>query len=490
LYGQLVFSDQESFASYFNTCSDCDGIEALTLSGDITDLSPLSSVDVINGDLVISDVQFDLDLTAIMQVDTIHGLLSIQRVESDSLDFGGSGPFVGGLLIDDCDSLQIVAVMNNQDFAEHIEVSNNDILEEVTVGRRCRYVSGDILIRSNRDLSKLMLTPVVVQIEGSYVIFSSRDLEYLGSEYDSLTTIHGNLGLASLFRLKSITGFNNLQSIGGIEVSVIDSVQYIDAFANLSVIKGSLLLHRSRADSVYVQAFDVLKRVDGLFSIFNFQGLYMESLDSLQMVGDLEIVNTVLKGQKPVGGLFPELSHVSVLNLQGCQNCLSFLEFRHVVKIDSAIFIVGIFNEDSIPEWQIDVSGLDSLRIVGNRNLTFCSVPWICEYLLHSANVYDIGLNAPGCNSRNEIFQNCVFTSDTDETVGELDLELFPNPVRDRLYVESDCENCTYVIRDMAGQMIITGKEAAIDVSHLIPGSYLLLTTSKAYTHTQKFLKL
>lgn len=98
--------------------------------------------------------------------------------------------------------------------------------------------------------------------------------------------------------------------------------------------------------------------------------------------------------------------------------------------------------------------------------------------------------NAPGCNSRNEIFQNCVFTSDTEETEAELELEIVPHPVVDRLYGEMDCEDCTYVIRDMAGQLIITSEEATIDVSYLMPGSYVLQSRSTMHAYTQKFIKL
>lgn len=72
-------------------------------------------------------------------------------------------------------------------------------------------------------------------------------------------------------------------------------------------------------------------------------------------------------------------------------------------------------------------------------------------------------------------------------------LNIYPNPVKDLLYVNSDKEYTSYSIYNMAGQMVASEKmsgKSGMNVSRITVGQYLLkLTDKNGNTDTSQFIK-
>ena len=72
-------------------------------------------------------------------------------------------------------------------------------------------------------------------------------------------------------------------------------------------------------------------------------------------------------------------------------------------------------------------------------------------------------------------------------------LNIYPNPAKDFLYIKSDKEFTSYSVYNLAGQMVTSEKitgNSAINVSNLPIGSYILkLTDKKGNSESSKFVK-
>ena len=69
---------------------------------------------------------------------------------------------------------------------------------------------------------------------------------------------------------------------------------------------------------------------------------------------------------------------------------------------------------------------------------------------------------------------------------------IYPNPVKDMLFIKSEREFTTFSVYNMAGQMVSSSKifGKTINLSHLPIGSYILkLTDKEGNTETAKFIK-
>lgn len=488
---QLIFSDQDSFEAYFANCNDCVRIGGIALTDDITDLSPLQSVRVIDGDLIIRDVTADLSMSNLNAIDSISGVFTLEKCGTTIIDFSDRGPILGGLVVANCDSLRLVRLANRQDTISSIILRENLVLDTLSVGTNIEHVSGSVKLDLNVSLRKMQLVPSVVSVLGDFDVARCTVLRDLGSSYTQLRTVGGVIRFASLLALDSISGFNSLTQVESVGLVSLSKLSTLKGFNLIEHTKGVAFSQASSPARLTVfDAFRGLQRIDGQLVISGKNFSFFAPLQSLQSVGTLNFQGVGFEDDLNGEDLFPHLTHLNILNIQSCRNCDKMLGFNSGVKVDSMILWVGNFNVDSLPDWHLDVSELDSLRIVTSRDLSYCSVRWVCDYLRIFSNRYEIGSNDTGCNSRNEIFQQCVFT-DTKETEHEVSLgSIYPNPVRDVLHVPIDCEDCTYHIRDLTGSIVFTQYGQPIDVAGLQTGTYLLDIRGSEYTSTQRFVKL
>ena len=69
---------------------------------------------------------------------------------------------------------------------------------------------------------------------------------------------------------------------------------------------------------------------------------------------------------------------------------------------------------------------------------------------------------------------------------------IYPNPVKDLLYISTSTNNCHLMICDLSGQVLIEEKvndQSVLDISFLKKGIYILKIYSNSFKHTTKILK-
>ena len=133
-------------------------------------------------------------------------------------------------------------------------------------------------------------------------------------------------------------------------------------------------------------------------------------------------------------------------------------------------------------EFLVDISSIDSLQnlvqlnLFGNKNLSMCSIDIICQNLDNPAFSLQARTNAPGCNSKVEIRQKCISSTNQNETENEL--SLFPNPVHESLRISGLDGDVSFSLYNHVGALIQKGSTSGdVDVSGLPSGMYILTLT-------------
>jgi len=83
--------------------------------------------------------------------------------------------------------------------------------------------------------------------------------------------------------------------------------------------------------------------------------------------------------------------------------------------------------------------------------------------------------------------ENCVYVLAISSYSGDSKIKMYPNPVSDILYFNTDQEINKVILFDMLGRKIIEQKSVKnISVSDLQKGSYILKLFSDKGVHTEK----
>lgn len=107
----------------------------------------------------------------------------------------------------------------------------------------------------------------------------------------------------------------------------------------------------------------------------------------------------------------------------------------------------------------------------------------------NTAKIY-FDYNAPiVTNTYTTNIQNVLATSGTSKE--NKDITIYPNPVKDVLYIQSKTEIVKAEVYDAAGRIITSAnvKGNSVNVSELAKGSYIIRLSSKDKTVIQKFIK-
>ena len=203
----IEFTNQEQIDSFqvnYPACTEIEG--TVKICGiDISNLTGLSSLTRIGGDLIIGDhLSYEpfynknlVDLSGLHNVDTIAGSLVIQYnsmlMSVDGLD---KLNFIGGDLL----------------------LNRNDTLSSLSALNNLKKIDGPLVITENRSLGSLSGLDSL-QMTGGFTSYWNTSLsDFTGLE--SLDTIMGELKIGMWWdwefpSLKSLSGLDNLKYVGG-----------------------------------------------------------------------------------------------------------------------------------------------------------------------------------------------------------------------------------------------------------------------------------
>jgi hypothetical protein len=442
----VTFNSQSDVDDFVNTYPNCTEINGnLVISGaDITDLTGLSMLDTILGDLSIYENPLLLQLEGLNAVRLINQRLSIFDNESLS-DLNGLNAlktvrFDLGIYRNDAlaslsglDSLRSVNIGG-------LSIVENPVLTDLDGIRNLDYIGSEISIVNNDNLTDLTGLSNISIIE-NWLLISNNNLLPNLEGFENLTEIQGYMEIENNDALSDISALENITSIG-LDFRIYDNdlLTNLDAFSNVTAIGGSMGIRDNIA----------LTNIDGLSNVSSFGG------------AGLAIFNNDL-----------------LTNLDGLRS------------IDSLAGLL-IFNNEILA----DISGVENiflfdvtgLYIEDNPELAACSVESICIYLEDSNNTVSISNNAAGCDDLVDVQIGCISTV---AGVDAATVELFPNPTNGSIqFPQLDAQRI--VVFNAQGQEVAQydnpGRQ--LDLSILSAGIYHLYFFAVEGQYSARVLKI
>jgi hypothetical protein len=458
-------SQLDSFHLLYPGCKEILG-DLHIVGSDITNVNPLSDVEVVTGDLLLRDTKVD----SFLGLSMLKTVKSFRLLNNDYLNY--INPFehlkkiTDSLVIGDCSQLSALTSWNN--------------LEEV----------GWLIIKGNvssmtylKGLNKLRKT-------NSFHVYNTKGIRSIEG-FDSLTL--NSIGFENNLNLKRVQGFNNVQyllpcqqTIGdlwsGVELLMVqnDSLSYINGFHNTNCIGSIYIAKNKQLDTLHIcentkylsdlnfNDNDRLASYHGLNHVerLPLYGRYL--FDTHTNISDLRIFKRLKYTP------FLSISGMAIKSLNGSYGMLDSIytilnNDRGGLSINGNPFLT-------------DISALENLKYVkeisisGNKRLGECSIKSVCDHI-DAGRVLKVDINNfPGCRSINQIKTKCV-SSVEEDLIHEF--HILPNPTAGDIqitisdYVPADARILIY---DAMGNRIVDKRvyygQNPIDLSHVPSGIY------------------
>ncbi len=366
----LVSIGGDLIIEYHTSLSSLNGLEKLESIGgnldvhhneQITSLSELESISFIGNDIDIAFNSSLESLNGLIGIKSINGSCKVTADNVTSLDFSG------------LDSLN--------------------------------FVGGSLLLSlDNSEISNLNVLNALTKVEGDMLLIGFQNLSSIGG-FNKLDTIREKLYLPFLFELETITGFNNLNHLGGLSIQEANKLQNLEFLSNIKEIRGDL----------GVSNCPQISTLDGLNNINKVGGNLSFSYNGIQNIHGLDRLTFV-------GGRF-SLRELNLTSLEGL-NALNFIG-NSLSIIATKIIDIDPLSSLEILAGSLNIRGntlltnLDGLRNVvylggyikldGNISLGSCCIPLLLTP--ENDSQFDvIQDNLPNCNSLEEIRNNCTYS--------------------------------------------------------------------------------
>ena len=361
-------SDVDNFNIDYPSCTELEG-NLLITGEDITDISPLAQLDKVIGDFEIINCQ---------------NLLSINDTELN---------VIGNIRIIENESLNEINGFNSTDSLKTLFVFENPVLITIAGFGDLRIVSDSLHIDSNDSL-KSVPTFNNVSFINSLELYQNFSIDSV-SGFNSLDSIN----LLFLWHVPIIEGFNSLIKAGTVFISGTD-IERIEGFNNVERIAGGLSLSRITQDEP-IEIFNKVKTI-GFNLTLGVQGGDFNSLLNLE-----EVQNNMIN-----------ILNCNFQNLDFLSNMKRMDGFKPFIRIDDCSNLTDISGLDGI-----DPESINFFIIRRNENLSICHSDLVCavlelgEYEPPSlwANIWID--NGEGCNSSEEILEQCADKPPEDPTL-------------------------------------------------------------------------
>ncbi len=470
----LSQADVDSFPANYPQCSHIQG-DVRICGSDITDLSGLSQITSVSGNLFIGDPMYGgnpllSDLGGLSNLEAVGGYL---WVESNTLLFDFSG-------LSKLSSVKLgLTAINNQSLVGFsgldqlkaipgdLSIYENHSLLSLTGLENVISVTGDVDIYGNSLLTILTGLNGLTSIGGDLSIYDCPNLANL-TGLENLTSVGGNLRLYDNYSLNSLNGLGSLNNVGiGMLLGPLPQLTNISALNNLNsvgylVCRGNPLLNSlapleniNSVDGLLISGCDLLTDLTGL--------------DNLTMInGDLDIYyNNALAG-------ITELNNVTSVN--------------GYVRLFGNPLLTSLTGLD-----HVSAGSISDLYIFQNPSLSKCEVQSVCDYLGMPGKYYEIFENAERCSSREKVMEAC--TEGIDEFTVRLTLRISPNPSAETILVETFEMTGIYqlTIENTSGQQVlnqsVNGASTTVDISNLPKGLFVLKVYGGKAFGVCKFIK-
>ncbi|MCB2222374.1 MAG: T9SS type A sorting domain-containing protein, partial [Bacteroidetes bacterium] len=437
--------------SYNTALTSFTGLDNMTsIGGDLdvsyntalTSLTGLNNVTSIGGDLSIDNNDALTSLTGLDNVTSIGGDIWIYSNDAlTSLTGLDNVTFIGGHLQVSANNAltSLTGLENVTSIGGAFYIHGNAALTSFTGLDNMTSIGGDLDVSYNTALTSLSGLENVTFIGGYFYISKNEALTSL-SGLESLTTIGGNLTIHEN-GLTSLTGLDNLTFINGyLKVYGNYFLTSLTGLDNLTFINGDLIVVGNYA----------LTSLTGLENITFIGGGLQIKWNSLLCNCEIEAIcayltdpngaivisdnadgcSSIIEVAVACGTTMPclyeetiglysqfDVDHFPAI-FPGCidLDCSFYIAGNDIVNLDSlgAITSIGGDLEVKFNAGLTSLTGLENVTSIGgdiwiynNDALSTCDVQSICNYLVSPSGYVSIYNNAAGCNSVEQVAEDC-----------------------------------------------------------------------------------
>lgn len=266
--------------------------------------------------------------------------------------------------------------VDGQSCTRYLVLSTQADIDNITEEDKSCQITGVYI--SGPDITNLDGLSGITTIDGVLHILDNPLLNNLNG-LSQLVTVNGEIDINNNGVLTSLEGLNLLTNVGSnVRVADNPSLTSLEALSKLTLVPGFLSVGRNAT----------LKSFAGLEGITTVQGAVaiganallpnLDGLNGLAFVGGFLYI-----GENPVLNSIAALSNLKTV--------IGYINLEDNLRLTN---LTGLDN--------IEYAGVEYLKIIGDRQLSVCSVAGICRFLAYRTN-YLINGNADGCNSQAEI---------------------------------------------------------------------------------------
>ena len=270
--GEIVLSSQEEVdqfvASYSGNCE--------AISGNLILLSKLTGVNT--NDPVASEIT---DLSGLDFLKIINGDFEITVNLPEIIGFNNLTSIRGNLEISSSSVLQKIVGFNNLIFVQDIDISNNFELKIIQGFEKLELTEGRLYIGNNDNLLEISAFENIQFIKDELNISDNEILSKIPS-FLKLKAISNDLNLTSNPALLSVNAFEKLISIGN-DLNI-DFIREIQGFTDLKFINRFFDIRGNNVEKI--PSFNNLEKVGAGFRIENTSLKSINGFNSLLKTGD------------------------------------------------------------------------------------------------------------------------------------------------------------------------------------------------------------
>ena len=295
--------------------------------------------------------------------------LSLERIEG----FEILSTVFEDLIIDDNPSLTMLNGFNSLTAIEELNVLSNNISE--LKGFNSLEEGEHIFLQGKRIEGFNSLNSVSIRLEFN----GNNTKEIIG--FGKLEFAQ-NLELDAPF-LEIIPKFKALTSAGQISILGLENIETLTAFANLQAVV-SLVFDRNKS----------LLEIPEFPSLTNMDHFALGGSSEIRSVDRFNNIDSLVR--------------ISLVRNRKFESLKGFDALRHIESIqifeNPDLFSIEALN--SVKSFPNDDGSIIKLVIRDNPKLALCSLPLICVFILEENDTF-IRNNSNGCNSEEEILENC-----------------------------------------------------------------------------------
>jgi hypothetical protein len=360
-FTDLRLNSQSSVNSFNATCKTVNG--DITVSGaDITDLTPLQNIEVINGKLTIQN-----------------------------------NP-----------ALTSLSGLKNLTSAQHLLIYTNNLLTDLAGLEKLKSVSGATHIRYNQNLVNLKGLDSLAYASTFFI--TNNDLLTSMTGLGSLETVTDILSVGSNKSLASFTGLSSLTSVSRINISGNDTLTDLSGLESLT----------SVGYQMHVSSNRNLTSFNGLTNLTYLSEAYLSDNNLMSDLSGLESVTSVYwlvvgenKGLTSLSGLHNLTSATNFIirrnnlltDLSGLENLMNvgWLQVSDNPELRSLSGLGTGTNVNS--SGRLTSLTIGGLSVRDNPNLTTCAISSVCDFI--STGTATISGNGLGCESQSAVQIAC-----------------------------------------------------------------------------------